>query len=107
MNENLVTEINIYPLKPKGGLVAFGSCLFAERLSLNSIAIYTKPDGSGYRLVYPSKMLPNGKQINLFYPIDKATGKTIEHVIIRTFEDLMKKSRESEESNGYNKTYFA
>lgn len=99
MKENIISEINIIPVKPRNGLIAFASCVFNNQLSLNSIAIYTRPDGSGYRLCYPSKILLNGKQINLFYPIDKETGELIEKAIIRAFEDLMKKSGECEEKN--------
>lgn len=107
MGERLITEVSIYPVKPKNGLLGFASCLFEGKLSLNSIAIYTKPDGSGYRLVYPSKILPNGKQINLFYPIDRDIGNLIERAVIGKFEDLMKKSRESEEKSGQGKSSFA
>ncbi len=91
MNELLITEVNIYPIRPKDGLVAFASCLFDGKLSLNSIAIYTKPDGNGYRLVYPAKTLPNGKQINLFYPINKETADIIHKVIISKYEKLTEK----------------
>ena len=99
MSEKLVTEINIFPIKPRYGLLGFASCLFEGKLSLNSIAIYTRLDGSGYRLVYPAKILANGKQINSFYPIDKNTGDLIEQAIINKFENLIKKSRGSEERN--------
>ncbi len=97
MKENIISEINLLPIRPRNGLISFASCTFYNQISLNSIAIYTRPDGSGYRLVYPSKILPNGKQINLFYPINKETGELIEKAIITAFEDLMKKSRECEE----------
>lgn len=88
MNEIVITEINIYPVRPKDGLVAFASCLFDGKLSLNSIAIYTRPDGIGHRLVYPAKTLPNGKQINTFYPIDKETASLIDKAVIGKYEEL-------------------
>jgi DNA-binding cell septation regulator SpoVG len=91
MNETVITEINIYPVRPKDGLVAFASCLLDGKLSLNSIAIYTRPDGNGHRLVYPAKMLPNGKLINLFYPIDKTTASIIQQAIISDYENLIDK----------------
>ena len=91
MSEISITEISIYPVRPKDGLIAFASCLFNGRLSLNSIAIYTKPDGSGYRLVYPAKILPNGKQINLFYPINKETADLIHKAVIEAYENLTEK----------------
>ncbi len=91
MNEIVITEVSIYPVRPKDGLVAFASCLFDNKLSLNSIAIYTKPDGSGYRLVYPAKTLPNCKEINLFYPINKETADIIHKAIISEYEKLAEK----------------
>ena len=91
MSETVISEISIYPIKPKEGLVAFASCLFDGKLSLNSIAIYTRPDGSDYRLVYPAKTLPNGKQINLFYPINKETADIIHKAIISEYEKLTEK----------------
>lgn len=53
MNEIVISEIQIIPVKPKNGLIGFASCVVNNQLYLGSIAIYTRPDGSGYRLVYP------------------------------------------------------
>ena len=99
MDETLIKEINIYPVKPKNGLIAFASCLYNNRLSLNSIAVYTRPDGNGYRLVYPSKTLPNGKTINIFYPIDRDIGQMIEKNIAKKIEKLAEKVK-GESSDG-------
>lgn len=99
MNEVVITEVDIYPIRPKDGLVAFVSCLFNGQLSLNSIAIYTKPDGSDYRLVYPAKILPNGKQINLFYPINKDTADVIHRAIIVEYEKLTEKVAKGANNN--------
>lgn len=85
-----ISEINLLPVRPRNGLISFASCLFDGKLSLNSIAIYTRPKG-GYRLVYPAKTLPNGKLINLFYPIDRETGEIIHEAIIGKFEELVEK----------------
>ena len=85
-----ITEIQLFPVRPRDGLISFASCLFDGKLSLNSIAIYTKPNG-GYRLVYPAKTLPNDKLINLFYPIDRKTGEIIHEAIVGKFEELVKK----------------
>lgn len=87
----MVSEVEIYPVRPKDGLVAFASCLFDNKLSLNSIAVHTRADGSGYRLVYPAKILPNGKVINTFYPINKEAGKEIEAAVIAKLEKLNEK----------------
>ena len=87
----MVTEVEIYPVKPKDGLVGFASCIFDGKLSLNSIAIHTRADGTGYRLVYPLKVLPNGKAINTFYPINEEVGKKIEVAITAKLEKVCEK----------------
>lgn len=91
MSELVVSEIQIIPVLPKNGLIAFVSCVINNQLSLNNIALYTRPDGNGYRLVYPSKILPNGKQINSVYPINKEAGETIKTMIVNKFEELLLK----------------
>jgi DNA-binding cell septation regulator SpoVG len=103
MNKITISEISIYPIRPKDGLVAFSSCLFNGQLSLNSIAIYTKPDGNGYRLVFPAKMLPNGKQINLFYPINKDVAGLIHKAVIEAYEKLTEKVKKGDTNGIVNK----
>lgn len=103
MKDTEISEIQIFPIRPHDGLVAFASCLFNGRLSLNSIAVYTKPDGSGYRLVYPAKKLPNGKIVNIFYPIDRETGEVIRRAVADKFEELAEKIKEedNEKTKGF------
>lgn len=91
MENVTITEIEIFPIRPKEGLVAFASCLFNGALSLNSIAIYTRPDGSGYRLTYPTKILLNGKPVNCFYPINRKVGEIISEAIISKFIQVTEK----------------
>jgi len=87
-----ISEIQIIPVKPKDGLVAFASCLINESLYIGNIAIYTsqrRPEG--YRLVYPSKLLPNGKEINCVHPINRKAGTLISKAIIEKFMEVMSK----------------
>jgi stage V sporulation protein G len=90
MKEMTLTEIQIVPLKPRNGLVAFASITYNNQLSLNSIAIYTRPNGD-FRLVYPTKTLPNGKILSLFYPINQKTGRIITEAVIEKFRKLIEK----------------
>ncbi len=72
MNELRISEIQIIPLKPKEGLVAFASCVVNKALYIGNIAIYTSPSTQeGFRLVYPVKTLPNGKEIHC---VDRTTS---------------------------------
>lgn len=92
MSELLITEIQIIPVKPKDGLVAFASCVINNFLYIGNIAIYTSlTNPEGYRLVYPIKILPNGKEINCVHPINKEAGKTIAKHIMGKFKELRTK----------------
>jgi stage V sporulation protein G len=84
-----LTEIQIIPVKPKDGLVAFASCVVNNSLYIGNIAIYTSPSNpEGYRLVYPLKVLPNGKEINCVHPITKEAGEAIAKSIINKFKEF-------------------
>ena len=92
MSEILVTEIQIIPVNPKNGLVAFASCVINNALYIGNIAIYTSPSrSSGYRLLYPSKTLINGKEVNCAYPINKETGEVIEDAILGKYKEIILK----------------
>ena len=92
MNDLVVSEIQIIPVKPKDGLIAFASCVIDGRFYLGNIAVYTSPTSpDGYRLLYPIKVLPNGKEIHCVHPITKEVGEAVKRAIISKFEDLMTK----------------
>ena len=84
----LISEVEILPVKPRDGLVAFGSCVVNQALYLSCIAIHTRPDGSGYRLVYPDRVLPNGKQVQVFHPINRQTGDVLERTLTEKIRTL-------------------
>ena len=86
---NRLSEIQIIPIKPQNGLVAFASFVLDESLYLGSIGIMTRPNG-GYRLVYPTKKVAE-KNLNIFYPINREFAQLVEDEIVTQFEDVMKK----------------
>lgn len=83
-----ITEIQIIPIKPREGLVAFASIVFENSLYLGSLGVYTRLDGSGYRITYPTKKIGE-KNINIFHPINKETSKAIEEAIILEAEKIL------------------
>jgi len=87
---NQITEIQIIPIKPKDGIVAFASFVLNRGLYLGSVAIMTKPTG-GYRLVYPTKKL-GAKGINIFHPINRDFAQTVEQAVLAKFEDVMSRN---------------
>ncbi len=86
---NRLSEIQIIPIKPQNGLVAFASFVLDGSLYLGSIGIVTRLNG-GYRLVYPTKKVAE-KNLNIFYPINREFASAIEDEIVRQFEEVMNK----------------
>ena len=81
-----VTEVNITPVKPTDGLVAFASVVVDGSLYLGSIAVYTKLDGS-YRLLYPTKTVGQ-RVLNIFHPINRPASKQIEEMIFKKCDEI-------------------
>lgn len=88
MNKMKITEIQITPIKPKDGLVAFASVMLENSLYLGSIGVYTRLNGFGYRITYPTKKVGN-KDINIFHPTNKEIGKMIEDAIISKADEIL------------------
>ena len=87
-----ISEVEIFPVKPRNGLVAFASCVVNSQLYLGNIGVHTRPDGSGYRLVFPVKVLPNGKEIHCFHPVTREAGELILWAIVKRFEELTRRA---------------
>jgi DNA-binding cell septation regulator SpoVG len=83
-----ITEVNITPVKPQNGLVAFASIVIDNCLYLGSIAIYRRLDGLDYRITYPTKKLANAN-LNIFHPINKEMGQAIEIAIISKANQIL------------------
>ena len=86
----LVSEVTIIPIRMQNGLVAFASCVVDNKIYIGGIGLYTKLDGSGYRLTYPNKKIKLNA-VRLVYPINKETGDTILNAIVEEYEKLLKK----------------
>ena len=84
-----VSDIQLVPIKPKDGLVAFASIVLDEKIYIGSIGIYTKIDG-GYRITYPTKKLGDSN-IPIVHPINEECGEAITNAIINKFNVLFNK----------------
>ena len=82
-----LSEIQIIPIKPQNGLVAFASFVLDKNLYLGSIGVMTRLQG-GYRLTYPTKKV-GIKDLNIFYPINKAFAEEIERSVLEKLEEVM------------------
>jgi len=100
MNEINLSEIEIIPVKPRNGLLAFSSFVLNNSFYVGSVAIYSRFFEDGYRLVYPEKVLANGYKVSCFHPINSQVAKQIEEKIISTYENLIEKAKKKEEVNG-------
>lgn len=81
-----ISEVQIIPVKPQDGLIAFASCVLDERYYLGSIAVFTKLSG-GYRLVYPTKKIGE-RHIHFHHPISREAGETIEDAILSKVREI-------------------
>ena len=72
----IIDEIQIVPIKPKFGHIAFASFVLFDSIYLSSVAIYTRPYG-GIRLVYPRT-----KNVDLCHPIRQDIGDEIERAVL-------------------------
>lgn len=82
-----VTEVQIKVIKPKDGLVGFASVVLDNNLYLSSIGIFSKLDGSGYRITYPTKKVGD-LDMHIFHPINKELGHKIEQAIITKAKEI-------------------
>ena len=89
----MISEVIFYPIRPtEKGLIGFAACLFDSKLSLQSIAVYTTAAG-GIRLVFPNKLLPNSKEINIFYPVNHETYESIKEAVANKIKELSEKAK--------------
>lgn len=90
MKEIVVSEIQIIPVKPKEGLVAFASCVINNQFFIGNLTIHSSFSASdGFRVVYPTKVLHNGTSLNIVYPINKETGVIIQRRLVEEYLKLV------------------
>jgi DNA-binding cell septation regulator SpoVG len=58
-----------------------------DSLFLGFIGVYTRLDGLGYRLTYPTKQVGE-KSLNIHYPINRETGKAIEQAVFKKLKEI-------------------
>jgi stage V sporulation protein G len=88
-----ISEVQIIPIKPNNGLIAFASLVLDNKLYLSSIGVHKKLNGSGYRLTYPTKKVGQ-KSLNIFHPINSEAGKAIEEAILDKAKAIFEKGNE-------------
>ena len=84
----IVSEVQIVPIRPKDGLVAFASFVLFEAVYCGSIGIMTRPKGE-HRLAFPTKKI-GCRDLGIIYPISKQVGLAISEAVISKFEEVTK-----------------
>ena len=82
-----ISEVQIVPVKANNGLIGFTSFVLYEAIYCGSVGVFTRPNG-GYRLVYPTRKMI-GKDIDVYYPINKQVGLAIEEAVAIKFEEVV------------------
>lgn len=89
-----VSEVNITPIKPSDGLIAFASCVVDKKLYLGSIGVHTRPKDGSYRITYPTKKV-GARAMDYFHPINREMSKAIEIAITEKCEEVFERGDES------------
>lgn len=89
----IISEIQITPVKPADGLLAFASCVIDGQLYVSSLGVHGLLNGTGYRITYPTKRM-GSRQLNYFHPVTKEAGKQIEQAVVAKCVELFERSDE-------------
>lgn len=82
-----ITKVELLPIRPQNGLIAFASIKLDDRLYITSIGVHKRLDGKGYRITYPTRKI--GKQsVSICYPVEPTMSKEIEMAICRRAIEL-------------------
>lgn len=93
MDKPIITEVNILPIRrPTGGLFAFCSFVIDNCFKVNSVAIHTRLDGSGIRLVFPDRILFSGAKVQVFHPITSQASDLLEEIVNKEVQKLLDKT---------------
>lgn len=82
-----VSEINIVPVKPRDGLIAFASFVVDNKFYVGNVAIFTRLDGHGIRLVFPKKRVGDAL-VDCVHPIKREVGEAITEAVERKYEEV-------------------
>lgn len=95
-----LSEIQITPVKPRDGLVAFTSFVINDSFYVSDVAIHSRLGQEGFRLVYPMRTLPTGARVNILHPIRKDVALEIEAQVSGAYQQLLLKVEEERKLRG-------
>ncbi len=83
-----VKKVEIVPIKPQNGLLAFASVEIDDHLYIGSIGIHKRRDGRGFRITFPTRKV-GGHQLTICHPTTPDLSKEIESAIISKAEEVL------------------
>lgn len=83
-----VTKVELIPIRPKDGLVAFACIELDHDFFVGSIGVHKKLNSAGFRITYPSRKV-GGISMTICHPIENALSKEIEEAVCSKIELLM------------------
>lgn len=88
-----VSSIQLVPVRPTDGLVAFATFVLDGKYSVAHVAIRTRLDG-GLRITFPTKILRTGKELPCFLPTSSEISRAIEEAVLAKYEALTQRYAE-------------
>lgn len=82
-----VTKVELLPIRPQGGLMAFACIELDSGVYISSIGVHRRRDGEGYRITYPTKKVGN-RDLTICHPTRADLSVEIEKVICKKAKEL-------------------
>lgn len=77
-----ISEIDFYPIRrANDGHLGFVNFLVDGALFVNGVAVFSRRDGQGIRLVWPDRKLSGGRKITLVRPVSREVADLIEQQV--------------------------
>lgn len=89
MYEINVSQVQLQPVKPYKGLWGFAAFVINNDFYVSNVAVFTKRDGSGIRLLYPKK-----SNFECFHPINRRAGDVITHAVEEAYKSYLERSNQ-------------
>jgi DNA-binding cell septation regulator SpoVG len=83
-----VTKVEILPIRPQNGLVAFACIELDSRFYIGSIGVHRRLNGNGYRITFPTRKV-GSTQMTICHPIKPDLSKEIESAITSKVEEVL------------------
>ena len=83
-----VKKVEIVPIKPHEGLLAFASIEIDDLFYVGSIGVHKRRDGRGYRITFPTRKVGD-HQLAICHPTTPDLSKEIELAITSKAEEVL------------------